>query len=248
MSLFKLSMAVIVSILICPALSQAGDFSLGLGAGYRSSPYKSYDGQVFPAPFIHYEGERFYWRGLSGGIKLLNTGGHELSAGLLYDLQSFRAKDSDDPALKQLRNRQASVNVLISYLRYGDYGTAGVIFSQDISGHSKGRGLDAFYQYSFDLGKLYLKPGVGLRWESAEKLKYYYGVSRSESLRSGLSGYEPESALSPYLSLDAGFTLTEAWSLAAGAELHFLSGEVKDSPMVDAPSVVGGHLGLKYSF
>ena len=238
----------IILLLVKPLLIQADELSIGLGGGFQTSPYRGYDDQFSALPLIHYESQYFYVRGLAAGVKLLDYNGHEVSAGLSYDFHQFRAKDSDQAFMKKLRSRHASLNADLGYSLNGQYGTAGLIINQDISGHSNGQTIDAFYNYGLDFGRLHLRPGLGLKWESEKKLKYYYGVSRAESAVSGLPAYSPKSAVTPYLSLAADFKLADSWSVTAGAKVQFLSDEIKDSPMVDDSKTVGGYLGLKYAF
>ncbi len=54
--------------------------------------------------------------------------------------------------------------------------------------------------YRYTNGGLTVTPGIGVQWNSENQNEYYYGVSRKESARSGLRGYNPNDSWSPYLS------------------------------------------------
>lgn len=45
--------------------------------------------------------------------------------------------------------------------------------------------------YRYTNGGLTVTPGIGVQWNSENQNEYYYGVSRKESARSGLRGYNP---------------------------------------------------------
>ncbi len=78
-----------------------------------------------------------------------------------------------------------------------------------------------------------MTPGIGVQWNSENQNEYYYGVSRKESARSGLRGYNPNDSWSPYTELSASYNFLGDWSVYGTARYTRLSDEVTDSPMVD---------------
>ncbi|WP_249965128.1 MipA/OmpV family protein, partial [Escherichia coli] len=62
---------------------------------------------------------------------------------------------------------------------------------------------------------------------------YYYGISESESRRSGLASYSAQDAWVPYVSLTAKYPIGEHVVLMASAGYSELPEEITDSPMID---------------
>ncbi|WP_348235841.1 MipA/OmpV family protein, partial [Salmonella enterica] len=50
---------------------------------------------------------------------------------------------------------------------------------------------DLAWLYRYTNGGLTLTPGIGFEWNSENQYDYYFGVSRKESSRCGLRGYNP---------------------------------------------------------
>ncbi len=86
--------------------------------------------------------------------------------------------------------------------------------------------------YRYTNGGLTVTPGIGVQWNSENQNEYYYGVSRKESARSGLRGYNPNDSWSP-TELSASYNFLGDWSVYGTARYTRLSDEVTDSPMVD---------------
>ncbi|MFR0873627.1 MAG: MipA/OmpV family protein, partial [Bilophila wadsworthia] len=91
-------------------------------------------------------------------------------------------------------------------------------------------------------------PAVGAYWSDARYNSYYYGVTRKEARKSGLGAYAPGSGFAPYVSFAIDYSLTEQWELFCQGEVTFLSGAVKDSPMVGETHTQSLTLGLTYTF
>ncbi|EJN3599412.1 MipA/OmpV family protein, partial [Escherichia coli] len=68
---------------------------------------------------------------------------------------------------------------------------------------------------------------------SQKQNDYYYGVSRRESVRSGLKRYKADDGWAPYLEVSANYTFAGNWGIYGTARYSRLSDEVKNSPMVD---------------
>ncbi|MFR9041367.1 MAG: MipA/OmpV family protein, partial [Bilophila wadsworthia] len=64
----------------------------------------------------------------------------------------------------------------------------------------------------------------------------------------GLGAYAPGSGFAPYVSFAIDYSLTEQWELFCQGEVTFLSGAVKDSPMVGETHTQSLTLGLTYTF
>ena len=249
MNVFFRSLVLLVcAVMGFPAAATGGELSLGLLGVYSSSPYKGHDDTILPFPLISYEGERFFFRGVGGGVHIWKDENQELLVGLSYAGMQFDHSKTDDNRLKRLDDRYSTVTVDAYYSLRTDWGNAGVKASQDILGNSEGFVVDLWYKHPFSVGQLTVVPGIGMQWDSERQADYYYGVSASESRKSGLEEYDAKNAVSPYLSLDINYALTDNWNLTAGGKMLFLSDEIQDSPMVDDSKQFDASVGVVYSF
>lgn len=232
----------------CRALPFDGELTLGVGGSVSSSPYKGYGPDWMPFPMITYEGERFFIRGYAAGVKIINLPYLELSAFAGYDDTGFKASESSDRRLRRLENRWSSAQAGMELRLISPYGMFHVSGAGDVLSHSNGFSGDIGFIQSLEFGPLELLPAVGAHWSDDRYNKYYYGVTRKEARRSGLGAYTPGSGFAPYVSLAVDYSLTDQWELFCQGEVTFLSGAVKDSPMVDETHTQSLTLGLTYTF
>lgn len=222
--------------------------SAGLGVHAYDMGYVDTDPVVFPVPAINVENEWFYMKGLEIGGFLLKTPRHNLMLGVSYMPMSFDASDSDNARMKLLDDRDPSVFINATYAFDTGFGLLQASIGADISGKSEGLTSDVSFMKRFDFGRFGLTPQVGATWTSEKYNDYYYGVSAAEHKRSGIAAYEADAGISPYVRLMADMHLTGNWSLYAETSVHFLSKEMKDSPMVEDDAMVGVGVGVSYHF
>ena len=197
---------------------------------------------------ITYEGERFFIRGYTAGVKIINLPYLELSAFAGYDSTSFEASESSNRRLRRLEDRSSSAQAGMELRLISPYGMFHVSGAGDVLSHSNGFNGDIGFIQSIEFGPLELLPAVGAYWSDARHNSYYYGVTRKEARKSGLGAYAPGSAFAPYVSFAIDYSLTEQWELFCQGEVTFLSGAVKDSPMVGETHTQSLTLGLTYTF
>lgn len=232
----------------CKILPFDGELTLGVGGSVSSSPYKGYGPDWMPFPMITYEGERFFIRGYAAGVKIINLPYLELSAFAGYDDTGFEASESSNRRLRRLENRWSSAQAGMELRLISPYGMFHVSGAGDVLSHSNGFSGDIGFIQSLEFGPLELLPAVGAHWSDDRYNKYYYGVTRKEARKSGLSAYAPGSGFAPYVSLAVDYSLTDQWELFCQGEVTFLSGAVKDSPMVGETHTQSLTLGLTYTF
>ncbi len=232
------------------AETRGDDYGVTAGAGVSvsTSPYKDYDNAVTPLPLIMYDGDRFYAKGVSAGVHVFKDDTHTLSVGATYSGQQFEPGDTDSRPHQLLDKRKSTVMTDVSYSLTTRFGRATARVSRDVLGRSDGYTTDAGFSVPILREKFTIVPSVGVEWSSGKQAEYYYGVSSGESIRSGLNSHEVSSNFFPYLGLHAQYRITERWSAVAGTRLNVLTGDVKDSPMVDKSVTVSGFLGATFSF
>ena len=190
-------MAAAVLLLGKPALAQR--LSLSAGVFSVQSEYRGSDARVLPMPVVHYEGDRFFLKNTEAGVWLWNDGVQKISLGATLLPQYFRASKSDDPAMKRLDNRNIIVLGTLGYELNTSFGSLRAKASGDITGTSDGFLASIDYAYPLNAGPLTVIPTGGVLFSSANFNDYYYGISRGESVRSGLSRYSPDASATPFL-------------------------------------------------
>lgn len=229
---------------------------LGLGASVRQSPYAGEGTRVRPFPLLRYEGERVFWRGLTGGVHLYD--GDVLRVDALagvrfdgFDIEDLGATElranGVDPLL--LEDRDDGIDAGLRATWRSRAGSLRLEALADVSGTSKGQEVSLEYGYRFDLGRLTLQPNVGARWMSSDLANYYYGVLDEEIAR-GVTPYRTGSALVPKVGMDVAWPLVGKWALFGALEYEFLPSAITDSPLMepDTDGTPRALIGISRSF
>lgn len=224
------------------------ELTLGLNGSAYKSPYKAVDTEYFVFPAVSYDNEYVYFKGLGGGVYLVNQPQHELSVSARYGAHHFKPKDSDDRQLRQLDRRRSSVMAGLTYKYQADWGDVTAELQGDVSDRSSGYVADVSYGHVFNSGKLSVSPRIGAAYRDKKWNDYYYGVTGSESRKSGLNRYKADGAIQPYAQLSVSYAMTPRWIGYASAYYEHLSNEAKDSPMVDRNYVGALSAGMMYRF
>jgi len=242
-----LTLGVLIASSVSTAIA-ANQWSVGAGVGVVDRPYKQYDRDIYPIPVITYEGDNFWFRGLGGGYYLWNDQTDKLSVTAYYSPTYFKPGDSDDSQLRRLNKRKSTMMAGLSYVHNTEYGFLRTKLAGDTLDNNNGIVWDLAWLYRYTNGGLTLTPGIGVEWQSENYNDYYYGVSRSESRRSGLNSYDADDGWNPYLELTASYRFADDWSLYGTGRYTRLSDEIKDSPMVDKSWTSLVSAGITYSF
>lgn len=243
-----LKVSAIALLLPASMLAQANPLTLGASVIYSQNPYKGGQERYYPFPIINYEGDRFFIRGIQAGYYLWNDEANQLSLSVLGSPQNFNTDDTDNKQLKQLSDRHMTLMGGVTYRHSAEWGIVRTVLVGDMLDNSNGFLWDLTYLYRFQFGDFTLTPGIGALWSSENQNDYYYGISKNESRRSGLSSYEPDASWNPYMELTATYALNANWTASASGRYTHLSDEVKDSPMVDRNSQVTVWTGISYTF
>ncbi|WP_218074133.1 MipA/OmpV family protein [Escherichia coli] len=225
-----------LSILAAVSLNTAhaeSSLTLGTGIGLVASPYKEYTTDIWLFPAVSYNSDSFWFRGLGGGYYLWNDMTDTLSVMAYWSPMYFKPDDSNDYRLRWLDNRKSTLMAGISWSHNTSYGFLRTSLAADVLNNSNGVVGDVAWLYRYVNGGFILTPGIGVEWSSQKQNNYYYGVSRSESVRSGLKAYDVTNDWAPYLEVSANYNFVGNWSVYGTARYSRLSDEVKNSPMVD---------------
>ena len=224
------------------------ELSIGLSATVTTSLYKGYEKEWTPLPIVSFENDWVYIRGVATGVKIVNLEFLELSAFAAYDSTAFNAKKSRNSHLRRLDNRYSSVPAGMEVRLLTPYGMLLANGARDVLGNSRGFTGEFGYKFSLEAGPVEFIPATGMYLATAGYNKYYYGVSRKESRKSGLESYSPGSNFSPYINLTVDWEINKHWDIYCHGEIVFPGGAVSNSPMVGKSNAKGMHSGVIYSF
>lgn len=243
---------ILLCVIAIPATSMASantnELSIGAGAAIAQSPYKGYDNNVQPVPQIMYEGNNFWVHGLGAGYYLWNTDEDKLSATIYWAPFKFKSDDSSNQQLKQLDNRKSTAMAGLTYTHTTDYGFLRAALAGDMLGNSDGLTGNVGWMYPWSVSGIDFLSGAGLEFADSRQNNYYYGISQKESRKSGLSAYDAGNSRSPFLELNAAYSINKDWKVNVALRYLHLSDAVTDSPMVDKSWTGLLSTGVTYNF
>lgn len=241
------SCSVLACLLTLPALAiaQTGSpadssgLALGLGVGISESPYAGEGTKITPLPLIHYEGERFFVRGLTAGAHLMHDESFELNVIASLRTDGIDAKDFGRKELARnginrdlLEDRDSGVDMGLSASLRGAAGKLQLTAKSDVSGASEGYELSARYGYEFSIGRGSLEPTIAVSHLSKDSANYYYGTLKDEVAR-GVVDYKPGASTIPELGLTYVHPIGDNWRFVSSVQYKFLPGDITDSPLLE---------------
>lgn len=247
------AIGVLVLSIALPAAAQAPPprtglrWSLGLGAVSSPKPYKGADAELMPIPFLELSYKRFYFQGIRFGCKVVDGDELDLDVRARYRFAGYSPDDS--PYLAGMAERQGTVDggVALEWRR-GRFAVTTSAFV-DLLGRSNGAelGVDASWAQPFADRKLLLTPSIGIEWQGAGLVDYYYGVRPEEALP-GRPAYEGEAMLTTRAALSLLWRASPRVAVLALVRADLLDADVRDSPIVDENRAVFGMAGFTYRF
>ena len=230
--------------------------SLALGAGVRTNPLVH--GQDLPlvvVPQFSYYGKRFYIDNLDLGFTALDAAKNTLSliASPGYDRIFFYRSDlqnifvklggaaGTNPPPVPFPSRSRPITYLAGpewTFNYHDIiGQFDVL--REITGHNHGEEVRTAIKLPVIRSTSALSATVGVTWQSAAIVNYYYGAP-------GI--YESGSALRPFLKLGYTRPLGPGWRLEGLVQYEHLANSIADSPIVANNYVVTCFFGFVHAF
>lgn len=215
------------------------NWSLGLGVAVSDSPYAGEGTKVSPLPFVVYEGETFFWRGVSGGYHAFDNGVFSLDAIAALRADGFDIDDLGDAELRAngldpalLEDRDFGLDLGVDARWRGDLGELRLQAVHDVSDASGGQEVSLDYGYRILWGRTAITPGIGVKWLSEDSMQYYYGTLDEEEAR-GVASYRPDAAIVPEVRINIARKLGEKWGLFGTVQYKFLPDDITDSPFIE---------------
>lgn len=238
------------------AAAQAPTWGLGIGAAVSDSVYAGEGTRVTPFPLVSYEGERFYWRGIGGGVHLLKGDALALDATLSARVDGI---DRDDFGVAELRERGVERSLLadrddaldlgLGASWRGAFGRLELGVRGDVTSTSKGFEANLVYAYPIEWGATRISPHVGVSHLSKKLANYYYGTLDEEVAR-GVVSYRPGSVNVARVGVDVVRPFAGRWVFIGNVSYRKLPDRLADSPLVekDRDGAVSGFIGFSRGF
>ncbi|MEC5397390.1 MipA/OmpV family protein [Uliginosibacterium sp. H1] len=223
----------------------ASAWSVGLGVGAFSSPFKGAKTEVIPLPYLAYERD-----GLSVGLydvdwRLARLGPVALSAVVVPRFQITEPRDS--AFLDGMDSRQSTLEAGLRLALESDLGSLQLEARKDVLNKHQGSQIYAGYVLEFQAGPGTILPGIGVTWQSSKLADYYYGVRAAEATPQR-PAYTVGNVFIPGASLEFRYMLGSNTMLMARFSMEVLPQDVGDSPIVDERRISQGIAGLIYRF
>lgn len=216
----------------------------GLGAGFVStdSPYAGEGTRTQPFPVLTYEGERFYFRGITAGWKFIENDSFTLAGIAQMRMDGFDVKDLGRAELaangidaELLEDRDNGLDVGMVAEWEGKAGELEFEILADATDTSGGQEASVTYGYPLQWGKTRVTPNVGVTWLSEDTANYYYGTLDEEVAR-GVVRYRPDAVTLPHIGIDVARPIGEKWFMFASLEYRTLPDEIEKSPLIERGS------------
>ncbi len=107
----------------------------------------------------------------------------------------FDPTDNDDYAMQQLDKRDSTAMAGVAWYHHERWGTVKASAAADVLDNSNGWVGELSVFHKMQIGRLSLTPALGVLYYDENFSDYYYGISESESRRSGLASYSAQDAL-----------------------------------------------------
>lgn len=246
--MYKLVLVIITVVCFpCTVLSKMPS-AIGVGIGWENAPYKRYKHQYYPMPYVNYDNGIGYLENTEAGLYLFNDDHQNLTLSLNYLSNEFQPNDSKDSQLLQLTKRHPTLLAVLEYAFDTNIGSFSVNVGHDVLNQSQSLLVNLDYNAPLFGDQWILLFKIGVAWSNHRHNTYYYGVSDSESLRSGLKYYKANSALTPNIAVTGQYLLAQSIGIFTGIKAEWLTGDIARSPLIANKVVPSAYTGLFYSF
>lgn len=275
--MFRLAFAAAALLAATPALAQdplpdpndqSDNFSIGVGAAivpdyegsddYEFTPFAGIRGRV--------SGIDFFTRGTYLYVDFVprGDGPWEFDVGPIAGVRMNRTGKVEDEVIDLLPERDTAIELggFVGATYHGltnpyDELSLRVDVLHDLAGAHESTLISPTIDFGTPLSRsFYVGASLSAEWAGGEYANYYYSIDPADSLASGLPVFDADGGLKHWrLGLFANYNLsgllTHGWSIfGAGAYTH-LTGDFKDSPIVDdrgSASQWVGVLGVGYTW
>lgn len=220
------------------------DGDVGLGSYYTRSIIHGKNAHASVLPYGNFDYGRMFVRIDTLGIKTMKLGYGYLEIAGRDTMDGFSA---DAVRLRGLNKRRSSLPVGLGTLQITPIGAFFVNAFHDIN-KSHGNLFETIYVAELDTPQLVFYPLAGAEYQSAEYVRYYYGISAQEATTSQYAVYQPNGSFNPMLGLMIDATLTREYHLNFYLRRKWLGQSIQSSPIVGRGTMDTGFIALSYRF
>lgn len=225
------------------------DYALGVAYSVSQSPYVGAENSSFAYPYLtSFRHNAFTddWLILTGGeagFRWVSQSDWILGAVGRLNPQGTGTNAIEDLLGFDTRNWAVEVSPVVGWRRWPvhlELRRYVEVFS-DFGGPS----TELWASLPKEFGRGWVVPSIKFIRSSAERNRYYYGVSAGEI--PGINTYDPGSSSNVELELNVGFAITDKWLLSGRISHEWLGSEITDSPVVARDSLWSGNIGIAYN-
>lgn len=219
---------------------RGGNWSLGVAYAWQDSLYLGEGFRRDFMPTFVYTGERFFLDSTDFGWRAVDNSTWQLDLFTSYFVQGYNdhtffsetgeVRDEDDP-LKGMERKNAFEGA-VEVTRKTAVGRFGFEARHDINSVHNGSELRAKWARVFRRGAWQVEPWLDLRWLSAEKADYYFGVRESEA-KATRPAYKLEEALGWGAGVALRYRFRNDHNLSFNLAWREQGSEVSASPVVE---------------
>lgn len=196
-------------------------------------------------PFLGYEGEAVYLRGLRAGYRAWTPGGLTVDFVAQPRLDQLDPDDSDVLSGMALRRRTLEAGLAAGW-GLGGWRFAGSVLTDVLNRHG---GQEAEIGLGYRVGPpfAFVRPQLSITWQSKAMTDYYYGV-RADEARPGRPAYSAGAAINPAVGATGRYSFSRRWSAFGLVRHTWLGNAISDSPIVARSGRWSAVLALSYTF
>jgi len=158
---------------------------------------------------------------------------------------------SSETKIAGLAEREGSIDLGLRAAYETPVGLVSIDATKDVTGNHKGAEADfrigpGFYsERAGEARNIEVRLIVGVKWQSADTVDYYYGVKNSEATATR-AAYKGKSATTPYVGVAGQGNITKNLTFNTSAIYMKAPDEITDSPIVDKDHDIQINAGLTY--
>ncbi|MBU1913258.1 MAG: MipA/OmpV family protein [Candidatus Omnitrophica bacterium] len=220
----------------------------GLGVLVSDSVYKGVDRNVWPMPLVFVRKGKISIKSVKAEYIFLEDKSREANFFIIPRFMGYDSKDSSD--LDGMKDRKWSLDGGMEYsitMPYFYDSKASVSITQDLLAKSGGQEARLWLKRKFDFRPFFIRPGVGIVWQSRKMADYYFGVKDFEQ-KLGRPSYNLGASINYDLSADAFLFFSRNWALFSRSDFLFYDHGIKSSPIVRKGRSNSFILGIVYVF
>lgn len=229
--------------------AEMNQWSLGVAAAYSPAVYKDTPSNQTVIPLVGYEGEHLFFRGFTAGYRLFpRRSAQNVIFRLMYDPRTLKPEDSDNPQIRLLDKRSATIMGGVSYQLRTPIGLWETSAGTDIDDTHNGLYAETALRFPLRFSNWGVTPGIGYSYNSKKLNNHLYGVSGTESARSGLPEFDADWDGQYFIGASAYWNVLDTVRVNGNVRYTNLEGDIESSPIIESGINTTVSLGIAYLF